>query len=88
MRNEFALIVYEGLGMPIAAAVIRAALMLADVARLDVPAERSGAARGDCPHDAPLRIRQRRLVLSTIRCTVAAEDVRHFEPGSLHEERV
>jgi hypothetical protein len=27
-------------------------------------------------------------VLSTISCTVAAEDVRHFEPGTLHEERV
>jgi len=73
--------------MPIAAAVIRDALMLAAVACLDVPAERSGAARGDRPHDAPLRIRQRRLVLSTIRCTVAAEDIRHFEPGSLHEKR-
>jgi hypothetical protein len=74
--------------MPIAAAVIRDALMLAAVARLDVPAERSGAARGDRPHDAPLRIRQRRLVLSTISRTVAAEDIRHLEPGSLHEERV
>ena len=70
--------------MPIAAAVIGDALMRTAVARLDMPAERSGAACGDRPHDAPLRIGQRRLVLSTIGCTVAAEDIRHFEPGSLH----
>jgi hypothetical protein len=26
-------------------------------------------------------------VLSTISCTVAAEDIRHFEPRALHGER-
>jgi len=72
--------------VPIATAVVRDALMLTGIARLNVSAERSGAARGDRPHDAPLRIRQRRLVLRTISCTVAAEDIRHFEPGSLHGE--
>jgi hypothetical protein len=72
--------------MAIAAAVIRDALMLTAVAGLHVPAERSGTACGDCLHDAPLRGGQRRLVLVTIRRTVAAEDIRHFQLQSLHGE--
>jgi hypothetical protein len=73
--------------MPIAATVVGDASMLAVVARLDVAAERSGATCGDRPHDAPLRIRQRSLVLSTIGGPVAVENVRHFELDSLHVER-
>ena len=48
----------EGLtlwAMAIGAAVIRNALMLTAVTRLHVPAERSGTACSDGPHDAPLR---------------------------------
>src|ERR1700730_8261225 len=72
--------------MAIAAAVIRDALMLTAVAGLHVPAERSGTACSDRLHDAPLRRGQRGLVLITIRLTVAAEDLRDFEPQSLHGE--
>jgi len=61
--------------------------MLAVITRLDVPAERSGAACSNGLHDAPLRTRQRRIVLRTIGVTVLAEDVRQFDPGSLHGER-
>ena len=57
------------------------------VALLDVSAERSGAAGLDRPHDAPLRSRQRRFVLSTIGLAVVAEDIRHFESDGLHRER-
>ena len=60
--------------------------MLTAVARLHVPAERGGTACGDRPHDAPLRRGQRRLVFITIRSTVAAEDIRHFQLQSLHGE--
>ncbi len=73
--------------MPIAATVVGDASMLAVIARLDVPAERSGTACSNGLHDAPLRIRQRRFVLRTIGGPVAAENVRHFELDSLHVER-
>jgi len=71
--------------MPVATAVVSDAPMLAGIASLNVAAERSGAASRDRLHDAPLRNRQRPLVLSTIGLTVAAEDIRHFELRTLHE---
>lgn len=53
--------------------------MPAVVARLEVPAERSGTTCSDRLHGAPLGAGERRLVLITIRFAVAAEDIRHFE---------
>jgi len=58
--------------------------MPAVVAGLDMAAERSGAARSNSLHDAPLRARQRRLVLRTIGFAVPADDVRQLDLGSLH----
>ena len=71
----------------IATAVITDALMPARITALDVATERSGAACGHGLHDAPLRTRQRRLVLRTIGITVPADDVRQLDLGSLHGDR-
>ena len=73
--------------VPIAATVVRDASVMTGIALFDMTAERSGTTCGDRPHDAPLRVRQRRLVIGAIRRAVAAEDIRHFELGPLHAER-
>src|SRR6185503_20094219 len=70
--------------MAVRTAVVSNAFMFTDTASLTMPAERSGAAGSNGLHDAPLRNGQRPLVLSTIGLPVAAEDIRHFEPGTLH----
>jgi hypothetical protein len=73
--------------MSVATAVIADALMSAIVAGLDVAAEGSGTACSNSLHDAPLRTRERTLVLRTIGVTVLADDVRQLDLGSLHGER-
>ena len=59
--------------------------MAAAITLLDMTAESGGAADLDRRHDASLRSRQRGAMLLTIGFTVAAEDVRHFPPGTVHQ---
>ena len=47
--------------------------------------ENGGAAELDRRHDTPLGRRQRGAMLLTIGFTVAAEDVRHFQLGTVHQ---
>jgi hypothetical protein len=70
--------------VPVCAGVIRDALVATGVARLDMAAARSGAARLDRGHDARLRARRRHAGVSSIGVARAAEDVRHFERRAIH----
>ena len=70
--------------VPITAAVVEDALMATRIAPLDMTAESGGPAHLDSCHDAPLAQRQRSIMLLTIGCAVAAEDIRHFQFRTLH----
>ena len=59
--------------------------MAAAITLLDMTAENGGAADLDRRHDASLCSGQRGAMLLTIDFTVAAEDVRHFQPGTVHQ---
>ena len=65
--------------MPIAAAVVRDALMAAGVALLDVTTEGGRAAALDGAHDTTLPAAERAGVRLTIGGPAVAEHVRHFE---------
>jgi hypothetical protein len=95
-RKQFSLAIFYPLrtcerltlrAVAIATAVIADALMTAVVTALDVTAEGSGAACSNSLHDAPLRTRERALVLRTIGVTVPADDLRQLDLRSLHRER-
>jgi hypothetical protein len=73
--------------VPIRAGVIGDALVATGVALFDMPAERSGAARLDGGHHAPMGGGRRHAGLLPISVAVAAEDVRHFESRAIHEGR-
>src|SRR5215472_18986332 len=47
-------------------------------------AQSRGPAEFDSVHDAPLPAREGSLVFLPVRRPVAAEDIRHFQPGTLH----
>lgn len=70
--------------MTVAAAVIRDALVVAVIALLYVTTKRCSAAKLDRAHDATLRVRQRGGMTLTKSFTVAAENIRHFEPEAAH----
>ena len=71
----------------IPAAIERIAFIAALIAAFEVAAKRRGAAHFDRGHDAPLRRRHRRAMLLSIRFSVAAEDVRHFQLRTVHAAR-
>jgi hypothetical protein len=71
----------------VATTIERIAFVAALIATFEVAAQRSRAAHLDGAHDAPLYHRHRRAVLLTISFSVAAEDVRHFELGTVHAAR-
>src|SRR4051794_40166695 len=67
--------------MPVAARIIGDANETARRAALDMAAERRGAARLDCAHDAPFSAAEMAGVPLAIRLAVAAEYIRHLERG-------
>lgn len=71
--------------VPVAATVVRDALVPAGVALLDMAAERRRPATLDRRHDATLRRGQR--VPLTIGITIAAEHLRHLRPRPGHRRR-
>ena len=94
--EQFRLTVLQPLGpcetlalraVPVAARVVRDALMAAVAATLDVTAERRGAAAFDRDHGAPPRGGQRRAVLVTKSRAEVAEHIRHFQPLAGHGTR-
>src|SRR5215469_6734986 len=70
--------------VPIAARVIRIALMAAVVTLLQMAAENSSPADLDRSHDPALRHRDRSVMLLTIGFAVAAKHIRHFELRAIH----
>lgn len=54
------------------------------IALLAMAAQRSGTAHFDRSHDAPLRGRQRVVISLAKRFSVAAKDVRYFQPRPRH----
>ena len=54
------------------------------IAAFEVAAENCRATHLDSGHDAPLSHRHRRAMLLSIRFSVAAEDIRHFQLGTIH----
>jgi len=70
--------------MPITAAVVPDARVSAAVALFDMAAEGGGAALRDRGDDAPVRHRERRTHVITIRVAVAAEHVRDRRRRAIH----
>jgi hypothetical protein len=70
--------------VPTAAGVESVTLMAAAVTLLKMAAENSSPADLDRSHDAVLRHRHRSAVLQTIICSVAAENIRYFQPRAIH----
>jgi hypothetical protein len=70
--------------MPISTRVVTDALMSTVIALLDVTTKRCGSTFLDCTHDATLGARKRRAMVLAISFTVAAEDIRHFQPAAGH----
>src|SRR4051794_41876729 len=68
--------------MAVAAGVVGDARQAAAVARLDVPAERGGAAGGDRAHDAPLDASEMPGVRHTISLAVPMQNVGQLEAGA------
>ena len=66
------------------AAVIRDALVVTVIALLYVTTKRCSSAKFDRGHDAMLRGGQRSAITLTKGFTVAAEDIRHFQPATGH----
>jgi hypothetical protein len=71
--------------MTIAAGSVANAPVAAGVTLFDLTAEGRRPAHFDGGHDASLRRGHRRTVSVTIRCAVAAEDIRHFQLRTMHE---
>jgi hypothetical protein len=59
-------------------------LVAAGVTLLQVAAQGGSTAEFDGAHHAPLSARERFSVLLPVRRTIAAEDICHFELGTLH----
>ncbi len=70
--------------MPIATGVEAIPLMAASIAAFQVPTQRRCAAHLDGGHHAPLLPGHRRAMLIAIGLAVAAEHIRHFQPGTVH----
>src|SRR4051794_41223011 len=68
--------------MAVAAGVVGDARQAAAVARLDVPAERGGAAGEDRAHDAPLDASEMPGVRHTISLAVPMQNVGQLEAGA------
>jgi hypothetical protein len=73
--------------MTIPATVKGVALMTALVAALHMAAESGCSAHFDGAHDAPLPRGHRRAMLFAVGFAIAAEYVRHFQLGTIHEPR-
>jgi len=91
--QEFGLAILEPLSpsqrlafgtMSIGAGVVSITLMTALITLLQMAAENSCPADLDRGHDAALRHRHRSAMLQTIICAVAAENIRCFQPRSIH----
>src|ERR1041384_1239840 len=70
--------------MAVAAGVEAVPLMAASIATFEVPTQRRCAAHLDGGHHAPLLSGHRRAMLIAIGLAVAAEYIRHFQPGTVH----
>src|SRR5215472_954110 len=70
--------------VPVGTRVIRRALVAAGVTLLKMTAQSRGPAEFNGVHHASLPAREGSLVLLPVRRPVAAEDIRYFQPGTLH----
>ena len=70
--------------MSIPTTIIPDALVATVIALLNVTTKRCGSAELDRAHDAMLRRGQHRGMRLTIGFAVAAEHVRHLQPGAAH----
>ena len=70
--------------MPVAATVVAGTLVSTAVTPFEMTAEGCRPAQLDRGHDAPLGRGERRPLVLAIGCTIAAEDIRYFQPGAIH----